>query len=101
MYTYKMLIVLSDDKNMTMNIHLVNHLADHVHNWGPLVSYMCFVLESMNGHVKLSWHQGYDETSKALYFLTPKNLAHELQLTAKFNIKKSMHIKLSPRTYHS
>ena len=60
-----MLIVLSDDKNVTMNVHLVNHLADCVHNWGPLWSYTCFVFESMNDHLK-KLYQGYDETGKTL-----------------------------------
>ena len=63
-----MYFVLSDDKNVTMNVHLVSHLADCVRNWGPLWSYTCFVFESMNGHLKKLFHGTRDMTKQVNYW---------------------------------
>lgn len=40
----------------TANTHLLIHLSQFVHNWGPLWCYSCFGFESMNGHLRKSCH---------------------------------------------
>lgn len=40
----------------TANMHILIHLTDSVHNWGPLWSYSCFGYESMNGYIRSNCH---------------------------------------------
>ena len=65
--------MFTDDKNVTMNVHLVSHLADCVQNWGPLWSYTCFVFESMNGHLKKLFHGTRDMTKQVCIQLIGSN----------------------------
>ena len=39
-----------------MKIHQLVHLADCVADWGPLWTFTCFPLESMNGILKEQFH---------------------------------------------
>ena len=65
-----MLIVCLQMTKITMNVHLVSHLADYVQNWGPLWSYTCFVFESMNGHLKKLFHGTRDMTKQVCIIIT-------------------------------
>ena len=42
---------------MTANVHYLLHLAQVVHNFGPLYSYSCFAYEGLNGQL-LSYIKG-------------------------------------------
>ena len=44
------------EKRTTHNVHLISHLVDCVHSWGPLWAYTCFVFETMNGQLKKLFH---------------------------------------------
>ena len=44
------------EKKTTHNVHLISHLVDCVHSWGPLWAYTCFVFETMNGQLKKLFH---------------------------------------------
>ena len=40
------------------NIHLLSHMANFLHLWGPLWTHSAFGFESMNGHIKSMIHSG-------------------------------------------
>ena len=54
------------DKRTTHNVHLISHLMDCVHSWGPLWAYTCFVFETMNGQLKKLFH-GTRDMSKQVH----------------------------------
>ncbi len=44
------------EKAVTMNVHLLSHLADCVLNWGPLWAYSCFAFEGKNHTLNKLFH---------------------------------------------
>jgi len=42
--------------HVSYNVHLLSHLPDSVHNWGPLWSHSAFVYEDVLGFLKKEYH---------------------------------------------
>jgi len=47
---------LYDGVHLSYNVHLLSHLPDAVHNWGPLWAHSAFVYEDVLGFIKKTYH---------------------------------------------
>ena len=56
---YSLCPELYGDRMCVLNVHLLSHMANFVHLWGPLWTHSAFGFESMNEHVKSMIHSGY------------------------------------------
>lgn len=68
--TYVCLFHDTGVKSVTMNVHLLSHVAECVYNWGPLWCYSCFSFESMNREVKLMFHGSQDMTKQVSLYIS-------------------------------
>ena len=57
-------VLMAGAVKATMNVHMLIHLPSCVVQWGPLWGYSCFPFESMNGQLKLLFHDSHDMTKQ-------------------------------------
>ncbi len=62
-------MILTGEKNCTMNIHMLCHLTECVKDWGPLWAYSCFTFESANNHLRKLFHGTKDMSKQVQYLL--------------------------------
>lgn len=89
---------LHGEESITMNIHIVRHLADSVIQCGPLWSYSMFAFEKNLGNLKKSVMNGTDalDTISFHYCLKQKSTptcSNEIQITSKSRINDT---KITP-----
>ena len=58
------IVLFVGEPTTTYNVHLIQHLAKCVEEWGPLWAYTCFAFEDLNHHIKKVFHGTRDMTSQ-------------------------------------